>query len=283
MNIAPWTEQNQVVEFPTKVPSFGGLQIASGNLYKTADGWAIANSPLDGLETFGSKYGASTTGSYYFNFLEMGALFEKSGFATSDGDIENLLDPLDGWRMPTSAEWTTLTTGTRNGASVSHGGGSASGVKYYKVLIDLTGSAYASKGQSTYTTNGGGGAGTFAASNYQAGLLLFPDDASISTTYTFPTAANTTGAAYLASNGTGAITYAQFTDLLDQGCAFLPASGRCSNASWSGAGYFGYRWSSAQSSASLAYLLSFNSGNLGPSSNDSKSTRYFPVRLVRNI
>ena len=152
-------------------------------------------------------------------------------------------------------------------------------MKYYKVLIDLTGSAYVSKGLSIYTTNGGGG----NATNYQAGLLLFPDDASITTAYTFPTAANTANVAYLASDGSGAMTYTQFTDLLSQGCAFLPASGRYSNASWSGAGYFGYRWSSAQSSASLAYLLSFNSGNLGPSGTDSKSTRYFPVRLVKGL
>ena len=260
---------------------FGGLQIASGNLYKTADGWAMADSPLDGLDTFASKYGASTTGSYYFNFLEMGALFEKAGFATSDGNIENLLDPLDGWRLPTKDEWTTLTTGTRSGASVTHGGGSASGVKYYKVLVDLTGSAYAGKGQSSYSTNGGAGASTYNATNYQAGLLLFPDDASITTTYTFPTAANTTNVAYLVSNGSGAMTYTQLTDLLSQGCALLPAAGYYSNGSWWRPGYGTIWWSSTQSGTNMAYNLSFDYSDLYPANFTNKSPCYSPVRLVK--
>ena len=182
--------------------------------------------------------------------------------------------------MPTKDEWTTLTTGTRSGASVTHGGGSASGVKYYKVLVDLTGSAYVSKGLSTYTTNGGGGAGTFNATNYQAGLLLFPDDASITTTYTFPTAANTTNVAYLASDGSGAMTYTQFTDLLSQGCAFLPASGYY-YGSWYNAGSCGGYWSATERLASIGYTLYFHSSSVNPSNNDNKSGRYYPVRLVR--
>ena len=250
VSIAPWTDNNQVVEFPTKVPSFGGLQIASGPLmydggkYVIKDNWNYSS--------YNSAYG-KTEGSTYFNFIEMGQLFEKPGFTTSDGDIENLLDPLDGWRMPTQAEWSTLTTGaspgtTRTGSKVNGNDGS----KY--ALIKLSGA-------------------THATASDPNGLLLFPDGKTI-TGKTLSGINNTTQ--------TTGVTLAELQGYLDQGCAFLPASGYYSDGvSWYYAGSFGRCWSATENDASSGYYLYFHSSNVNPSINNSKSSLYFPVRLVK--
>ena len=108
---------------------FAGMEITPGPLYYGSNGYEIK----DGwnYDSYNSKYG-KTVGSTYFNFIELGQLFESSVFSTSDGDIEKVLDPLDGWRVPTNAEWASILGTTRDGSTVNGSSG-----KHY-AMIQLT-------------------------------------------------------------------------------------------------------------------------------------------------
>ena len=161
---------------------FSGLEIASGPLYYGSNGYEIKDSW--NYSSYGTTYG-KTSGSYYFSFLEMGALFEKTGFTTTDGSIDNSLDPLDGWRLPTYSEWISILGTTRAGSTVNN-----SSSKHF-ALIQLSGG----------TTTG---------------LLVFPDSEIITGT----TLANMDNSTL----NTG-ITSEQLGVYLDQGCMFLPSSG----------------------------------------------------------
>ena len=95
---------------------FAGMELTHGPLYYGSNGYEIK----DGwnYNSYNSVYG-KTVGSTYFNFIELGQLFESSVFSTSDGNIENVLDPLDEWRVPTNAEWASILGTTRNGSTVN--------------------------------------------------------------------------------------------------------------------------------------------------------------------
>ena len=95
---------------------FAGMKMTPGPLYYGSNGYEIK----DGwnYDSYNSVYG-KTVGSTYFNFIELGQLFESSVFSTSDGDIEKTLDPLDGWRIPTNAEWASIIGTTRSGSTVN--------------------------------------------------------------------------------------------------------------------------------------------------------------------
>ena len=258
VNIAPWTDNNQVVEFPTFIPTFGGLQIASAPLYYNGTTFEIKDDDWN-HDSYNSVYGKNS-GSYYFNFVELGSYFDADGgsFSTSSGSIDNTnkisYDGHDDWRLPTWAEWCTLTTGaspgtSRTGSTVNGNAGS----KY--AIIRLTGVTHA--GNST-----------------PYGLLLFPDGATISGK-TLSGINNTTA--------TSGVTLAELQTYLDQGCAFLPASGFHGGSGWYSAGSEGYYWSAAENSAVNGYSLLFDSGYVNPSYGyNGKSSNYFPVRLVRD-
>ena len=102
--------------------TFAGLQIAPGPLYYNGISYEIA--PCWNHDSYGSAFG-KVLGSTYFNFIEMGQLFEKKNFNSSDGDIDNLLDPFSGWRLPTNTEWAAMTTNTsaRDGSTVNGSAG----------------------------------------------------------------------------------------------------------------------------------------------------------------
>ena len=95
---------------------YAGLKITSGPLYYGVNGYEIMNGW--NYNSYNSICG-KTVGSTYFNFIELGQLFESSVFSTSDGDIDKVLDPLDGWRVPTNAEWASIFGTTRSGSTVN--------------------------------------------------------------------------------------------------------------------------------------------------------------------
>jgi len=134
----------------------------------------------------------------------MGELFEKSGFATSDGEIENILDPFDGWRLPSKVEWDELIGTARTGSTVNNSSG-----KHY-ARIQLTGT-------------------TYAGSSTPNGLLIFPDGETITGTTLANMDNNTVN--------TG-ITISQLNEYLNQGCIFLPAGGYYSGG-WSSGNAYG--------------------------------------------
>lgn len=243
-----------VVYDKTLPPTFGGLRIASGPL-KYQYGYQILEK-WDADSSFGSKFSV-TNGSTYFNFLEMGQLFEKANFSASDGDIENLLNPLDGWRLPTLAEWCTLTTGASPGTSRAGSKVNGSqGAKYAR--IQLTGVTYSS------VTN-------------PDGLLLFPDKRTI------------TGKALSGVNNmtkTTGVTTVELDAYLEQGCVFLPDMGEYTRDSrywYTGKDSGGSYWS-ATAGNNDGQGLSFNISNYGiylpaPSAKD---YMYYPIRLVKS-
>ena len=198
-----------------KTYKFAGMELTPGPLYYGSNGYEIK----DGWnhDSYNSIYG-KTVGSTYFNFIELGRLFESSVFTTSDGDIEKLLDPLDGWRVPTNAEWASIIGTTRSGSTVN-----GASNKHY-AMIQLSGV-------------------THAGSSTPLGLLVFPDGETI------------TGVAlsYMdnSTSNTG-ITEEQLDDYLKQGCIFLPGSGFYED-SWGNGLYY---WSSTENSSSTGNVSS---------------------------
>lgn len=234
---------SQECEYSEHVYKFGDLVFASGPLYYGSNGYEIKDSW--NYSSYGTVYGKSN-GSTFFSYIEMGDLFKKSGFTTSDGSILNTLDPLDGWRLPTKDEWDYMTGTARTGSSVN----GASGKHYAFINFDHDGDGNTSN---IY------------------GVLLFPDGETI-TGASLSNLDNTTTNANL--------TAAQVNDYLSQGCIFLPAEGYCQSGSFDGNNtYIGY-WSSIEGlTNSDAYIVT-KSSTLG--TDTYSKTSYLPVYLVRD-
>lgn len=230
---------SQSCTYSEHIYTYDGLKIASGPLYYGSNGYEIKDSWNYG--SYNSVYGKSV-GSYYFNYLEMGALFEKSGFSTSDGDIENILDPLDGWRLPSDSELSRLIGTARTGSTVNN-----SSSKHY-ALIQLTGV-------------------TYAGSSTPNGLLIFPDGETIT---------GTTLSNMDSSTVNTGITESQLNEYISQGCIFLPAGGHYTG-SWSSGGDGVFYGGSTEYNASNGFNLYNNTV-----SNVGKSSDYQMVILVKN-
>ena len=109
-------QSNTVSEYCIKSIRFAGMEMTSGPLYYGSNGYEIKEDW--NVVSYQSIYG-KRVGSTYFNFIELGQLFESSVFSTSDGDIEKVLDPLDDRRVPTNAEWASIIGTTRSGSTVN--------------------------------------------------------------------------------------------------------------------------------------------------------------------
>ena len=230
-----------------EVYSFGGLEIASGNL--AYEGGTFVIKDEWNYDSYGSVYGV-VEGSMNFNFYEMGALFEKSGFGSTDGSIENLLDPFDGWRLPTSTEWiniTTMDSPTRVGSTVN----GVEGVKF--ALVRLTGV-------------------THAGLSYPEGLLLFPDGKTI-----VGKTLNSTNDIYTRTIG---VTEAELDGYLSQGCVFMPASGHVYDGNWYKPGL--YLCSDIDSGGGTDCNYIYISSTL-QTYIDLKNAYHCSIRLVRDI
>ena len=239
-----------------EVGPFGGLWIAPAPLYYNGTTFEIKDDDWN-HDSYNDKYG-KVAGSYYFNFIELGQYFDADGnsFSTSSGDIDNTnkisYGGHDDWRMPTRVELGTfvgLSVGkSRVGATVNGNSGS----KY--ALIQLTGATHA--GNSTV-----------------AGLLLFPDNATI--------VGKTLSGINDYNSLTTDVTISELNVYLDAGCAFIPSSGAYPGW-WSLSGYGTYWWSTTNRNNNTGYTLSFSSaGQLGVDTETNKTSLYCPVRLVR--
>ena len=226
-------------------PSFGGLEISSGPLYYGSNGYEIKDS-WD-CDSYNSVYG-KVNGSTYFIYSELGELFEKSGFNSGeDGDIENLLDPLDGWRLPTKNEWEMILT---TDSSIREGSTVNGSTNKHFALVQLTDSTY-----------------SYSSTPY--GLLIFPDGLTI------------TGKALSGMDNntmTSGITEAELNTYLTAGCVFLPASGYY-YSSWTEIdGSSTLYWSSTH-----WYYCEFNDSDIRPSYADDEDQTYYKARLVRSV
>lgn len=233
---------SQSCTYSEHIYTFDGLRIASGPLYYGSNGYEIKDSW--NYDSYNSVYGENT-GSTYFNYVDMGNLFETSGFTVLDGDIENMLDPFDGWRLPSKAEWDELIGTTRTGSTVNNSSG-----KHY-VLIGLSDGVVSN------------------------GLLVFPDGENIT-----GTSLNDfdTPSLNVPSNN---ITTVQLNNYLNQGCVFLPCFGIYDEIQdvWINVGcaYL----SSTEDDDYNADCLDFDETSTQISIVD-KSYSYCPVILVRN-
>ena len=232
--------------------SFGGLQIASGPLayengeYVIKDGWNYSS--------YDSNFGKND-GSTYFSFEEMGQLFEKADFSKSDGSIENLLDPLDGWRLPTKEELESIVGTEREGSTVN---GLAN--KHY-AIVGLEHSDDILVGYGT------------------RGLIIFPDGATI-TGKALPGMDSTT----ITDN----ITKDDIDAYVNQGCAFFPACGYhyseeyYSVDTWDDSGDVGVFLSSTSGEAGEYYQLYFDGGYITVTESNTISGQQCSVQLVKS-
>lgn len=236
-------------------PTFAGLNITPAPLYYNGTSFEIKDTDWN-HESYKSKAG-KISGSYYFNFIELGQYFDSDGssFSTSSGSIDNTnkisFNGYSDWRLPTWNEWSAILGTSRSGSTVN---GTTS--RHY-AFVRLTGV-------------------THAGSSTPFGLLLFPDGKTI-TGFTLSNMDNI--------NINTGITSAQLLQYLNQGCIFLPASGyyTLGNIGWNayefGVGY-GVWWSSSSNDNNADYL--FFTENVDPSAaNGGKTRDYYPVRLVR--
>ena len=236
--------------FYNKKYSFAGLEISPGPLYYNGTNYEIKDHW--NYDSYGEVYGKNA-GSYYFNFPEMGELFNKSGFSEEDGDIENLLNPLNGWRLPTQGDFDLLTTNnnnTRTGSTVN----GTSGARY--ALIQLTGVSH-------------------AGSSTPNGLLLFPDDETISgkTLSGINNYTQTTG-----------VTEEELNEYLNQGCVFLPASGILNlRTDWFDGGFATIYMSSTKDDNQYGLCLYLHNNGINSMFYINTWIYYCLVRCVRSI
>lgn len=226
------------------VPTFGGLELASGPLAYENQRWIIKDNW--NYTSYNSVCGKNNS-STFFKFSELCQLFDGD----DDGDIENLLDPLDGWRLPTRAEWCTLTTGVSPG--IRREGSKVNATQNARfALIQLTGVSY-------------------AGSNTPVGLLLFPDGKTI------------TGKifSYINSYSTlhSGVTGAELQEYLAQGCVFLPMTGRNTNNSWDN--WDGEYFSSEKNVSDYLYGLYISQYTMNPNYDGMDVENYYQAHLVR--
>lgn len=240
----------------SKLPSFAGLNIAPAPLYYGANGFEIKDEDWN-HDSYNVAYG-KTEGSYYFNIENLGQYFDSSG-SSWDGsrDIDNTnkisYKGYDDWRIPTYNELLSWSDTSRSGSTINN----ISNCCYAMIrLVNVT----------------------HAGSTTPYGLLLFPDNVSITATRTFDVNCNGT-------NNNGNVTSEQLSEYLTQGCIFIPASGINYSHSFYYSGTMFMQWSSTikPSDSSRFYDIISNSFNLTNNDASLKTQICSEVRLVRNV
>ena len=264
VNVREWGENVidggvvEAVHDPVVVYSFGGIEVTPGDLYYDGAAWSI-DEAWDTHCTYKVAYGVTEgVASSYFSFIDMGQLFEKADFGKSDGDIENLLDPLGGWRMPTRDECMTLattSTDVRPGSTVN--GNPNCHWAFIQLAVDII----------------------YAGVNGRKGLLVFPDDETI-------TGKELSGFDNY-STITNSFSLSDIETYTSQGCVFFPTTGEAYyysslNNGWA-AGGSGIYWTSESANTNSGYYFWFTQGNAINNYSISKDTYWYPVRLVRSI
>lgn len=255
---------------------------------------------LDPLEILNYYHNESSLNVYYHTFSGVNSLYhrimgdkteDQSNNITNGVTVEGLL-----WSLPksdnnSSYDWYIVLDGYSNANWSGKGGStvtrptinsSTRDKNYSYVLIDLSdatpenGAAadYHNKGLSTYdgATTVGSVGNQAGNTGYQAGVLLYPDAATI-----YCTALTTFGKDKFYNN---ILSFKTLKELTDGGCLFLPCAGYKYGSTWLEAGTHGYYWGSLAHGTANAYCVQFTSSTLTYNVDGDQQT-YFPVHLVR--
>jgi hypothetical protein len=276
-------------------PTIYSMTFTKGNLYtdggtlKIASDW-YSNIYNDNSETYvNTTYSASNRS--HFNFNETAAMmnnlpgsydvapdagtFDWATASTNVGSFENkyVIISAQSYRVPTQAEWAAVTTGSRPGATLNatitstSSSSSTSGWKAIKAVVS---------GMGTAGTSNPDGTAFEASSDYQAGLLIFPDNVVIDGTFvTLGDKDEITG-----HNNATTLTMDKLNELITAGCAFLPEVGRHNSGSFGFVGQLGTYWSSTQYDTDAGYYLHFQENSFQNDINYSKQA-FRSVRLVK--
>ena len=292
-------------------PSFGSVIIAPGNLYTESGTLKMASNYYDHvyassatqIEFKEDNYDA--TNRTHFNFNEAYHLmhgtapseltfalattdeigdrdpvWKKSNIVGGDSKAWYIPDYYDLWQI-TGLEVGKALKQIRPGAKVRNGdsGEYTSGWMWVKVLVN------GMEGKGTSSADGTtalAGDATGPSTNYQAGLLLFPDNMEI--TGTFGTLGMQNSVSSLFSTTT--ITKGNIDALITAGCAFLPAAGRYSTTydNWSGVGTAGSLFNCYRINyIPWSYYINFDNSNFTFADSNIKATTFRNVRLVRSL
>ena len=196
------------------------------------------------------------------------------------------------WHIPSYADFRylsgmedqqTTSTQIRPGAKVRNGvsGEYTTGWMFAKVLVSGMGTSGTTKWDGT-TISGLAADATVPSTNYQAGLLLFPDNVEITGTFGVLGDKNANTSAF----STTTITKTNLEALIAAGCAFLPAAGRYSTEynNWDGVGTAGSIFNCYRvNSMSKSYILNFGNSEFYFKDFNTKSWSFRHVRLVRYL
>lgn len=176
------------------VPTFGGLQLASGPLFYDGNGFAIkSNWRYDSYDNIKGL----DAGSIYFSHVELGKLFDNPNYTKDSGKIINNLNPLNGWRLIENQEEASKiisfqrserTGSTVNGVNNAH-----------RAIIKLSGKNVSICNNET-----------------PMGIILFPDGKIIN-------GRQLNG--YDNSSVTEGVLLEELNTYINQGCCFIPAYG----------------------------------------------------------
>lgn len=304
--------------------TIGGLYIAPGNLYTDAEGnICMADNPCEHFVYWSNNFTAATydatAGKWprnrtHFSWLEMYRWMMKDEIPTSvtyttfDEDVAKGA-PFTGskvfeghsWHVPTTADWFDISGYTSNGSSkLIRAGSTVIGTETYenvcfvKVIVsdfkdgdNLLGYS-SSDGETVYDYGTYNGA---PYSEYQAGLLLFPDGATLSVEGVSLSDYNkhgTTGNLSDSPYKTNPLTMDSLRSFLAGGCAFLPVANRWNSdvpeAQFTTVGVDGHYQSSTYATTignALFFSISYNNLVNVTGSGGSFGVNFRSVRLVR--
>lgn len=287
------------------IPSMASMILAPGNLYTDGTGALhMAANCYEHIYAFSNNGDYANAATYsalnrtHFNFnetyllMKTGALGDNHDAYTNADSYDSpalIRDDIDGapagdWRVPSQADWCSITTGeapgvARPGATLNatitstSSSSSTSGWKAIKAVVSGMGTAGTSSEDGT-TALAADATGPSTA--YQAGLLIFPDNVVIDGTFvTLGDKDEITG-----HNNATTLTKANLDELITAGCAFLPEVGRHNSGSFGFVGQLGTYWSSTQYDTDEGYYLHFQENSFQNDIHFSKQA-FRSVRLVK--
>lgn len=296
-------------------PSMYSMVLAPGNMYTNNDGDFLM-SPNYYEHTYNftnnGEYNAELTYSVrnrtHFNWNEMYylmggttptyALARTAGYYKTgeEGVYEYDIKKTIGagvnektWRTPTLEDWDNIVVNptTRPGASFKNGDEDATtGWKFLKVFVTGMVIDETTYGTTTSWYGSSEGSSGVPSTEYQSGLLIFPDNVSIIGNFAQLALGQKNSSTAKYNDYVSKITKAKLDELISQGCSFLPSVGRWTGGSngFGGTGSRGDYWTSVQYNTGDAYNVNFRDEKLNYSENHwSKIGDCRSLRLVRDL